>query len=278
MKSVCVVTGGGSGIGFATAKILGQENYIIISGRNPHKLEKAVAELKRDGALAEAYVCDIADRSSVEKMAARAKVCGNIVSVINAAGMSPHMGDAKTIMEANAVGTININEVFGEVMGAGACIIDISSISAHITPKFIMPVGSYKYSRADKDIFLKKMMSRVNLFPKNLRSEIAYCISKHFVVWYARTDAAKMGQKGIRVLSVSPGTFATAMADLEEDSAASVKHSALKRIGNPDELANLLAFCASGKAGYLTGEDIICDGGCVASGFNPLKDRNTLAG
>ncbi|MDF2566501.1 MAG: short-chain dehydrogenase/reductase [Massilibacillus sp.] len=273
MKPVCVITGGGSGIGLATAKILGQAHYIVISGRNAPKLDQAIAELKSDGVDAEAFVCDVADRSSVEQMAAHAKSLGRIAAVINAAGMSPHMGEAKKIMEANALGTINVNKAFYEVMEEGSCVVAISSMSAHVTPKIIMPVGCYKYSRSDKEIFIKKMMARVNLFPQKLRSDLAYCISKHFVIWYAKTDAAKMGEKGIRIVSVSPGSIATPMSELETDSARSIKYCAIKRFGRAEELANLIAFCISEKASYITGIDILCDGGCVASGYNPLKHR-----
>ena len=275
MKNVCVITGGGSGMGLATAKLLGKENYIIIAGRTVKKLENAIKELITEGIEAEAFECDISNRASVDKLAARAHEIGRISSVINAAGMSPHMGDAKTIMEVNALGTININEAFFNVMTEGSCLIDVSSMSAYMVPSLIMPNRKYKYSRINKELFIKKMMARVNLFPKKLRSSMAYGISKHFVIWYAKTDALKFGEKGIRILSVSPGSFETPMGELEKDSSNEyTKQSALKRLGRVEEIANLFVFCVSSKASYLTGTDILCDGGCVASGINPLK-RNS---
>jgi len=275
MKNVCVITGGGSGMGFATAKMLGKENHIIIVGRTLKKLENALKELRNEGIESDLFVCDISNRALVDELAEFAKSKGRIASVIHAAGMSPHMGDAKTIMEANALGTININDAFYEVMEKGSCLIDVSSMSAYIVPEIIMPKWRYKYSRTNKEVFIKKMMGRVNIFPKKLRSGIAYGISKHFVIWYAKTDAAKFGAKGIRVLSVSPGSFETPMGELEKDSVDEyIKQSALKRLGSVEEIAYLFAFCVSSKAGYLTGTDILCDGGCVASGINLLK-RNS---
>lgn len=272
MKKVCVITGGGSGMGFATAKILGKENYIIIAGRTVKKLETALKELKAKGIEAEPFACDVSNRISVDKLVIHAKEIGTISSVINAAGMSPHMGDARKIMEVNALGTINMNEAFYNVMEEGSCIIDVASMAAYLAPKFIMPTSKYKYSRINKETFMKKMMARVNLFPKKLRSSVAYSISKNFVVWYAKTDAAKFGKKGIRVISVSPGFFDTPMGELEKDSVADyTKYCAIKRLGRVEEIANLFAFCASNNAGYLTGVDILCDGGCVASGYNPFK-------
>lgn len=272
MKNVCVITGGGSGMGLATAKMLGKENHVIIVGRTIKKLEDAVKELREEGIEAESFACDISNRASVDKLAAYAKTKGRIASVIHAAGMSPHMGDARTIMEANAFGTININEAFYEVMEKGSCLIDVSSMSGYIVPNFLLPTKRYKYSRINKEVFMKMMMRRVNIFPKKMRSGVSYSISKNFVIWYAKTGAVKFGSKGIRVLSVSPGSFETPMGELEKDSTDEyTKKSAIKRLGRVEEIADLFAFCVSTKASYLTGIDILCDGGCVASRIDSGK-------
>ena len=274
MKNVCVITGGGSGMGLATARLMGKNHLIIICGRSAKKLENAVNELTNEGIEIEAYACDVSDYSSVEKLARFAKEKGNVTAVIHAAGMSPNMGDAKQIMEVNALGTININNAFFKVMKEGSCIIDVSSMSAYITPKMVMPVRLYKHSTADPQYFMKKIMKWVNLFPKKVRSGVSYGISKHFVIWFAKQDAARFGTKGIRVISVSPGNFETPMGELEREEAdAYTKHCAIKRFGHVDEIASLFAYCASQSAGYLTGVDILCDGGLVASGISPFKKR-----
>jgi len=272
MKNICVITGGGSGMGLAAAKILGKDFYIIIAGRSMDKLENALVELRAEGIKAEPFSCDVSKRVSVNKLAAHAKELGSVSVVINAAGMSPNMGEPKTIMEANALGAINIHNAFYEVIHQGGCLIDIASMAGHIIPKLILPQKVYKHSRIDEEAFIKKMMSRVNLFPRKLRAEISYSISKNFVIWYAKTDAARFGNKGVRVLSISPGSFETPMGEIEKDTAAAyTKYCAIKRFGYVEEIASLIAFCAGDKVGYLTGTDILCDGGCVASGFNPLK-------
>ena len=272
IKKVCVITGGGSGMGLATAKVMGKDHYIIIAGRTLSKLDGAINELKELNIEAEAFRCDVSDRTSVEELAKRAKEIGVIKSVIHAAGMSPNMGKPEIIMAVNALGTININEVFYEYMEEGSCLIDVSSMSAYLTPKFVMPLKKYKLSREDKDLFMKKMMKRVNIFPKKVRSGVAYGISKNFVIWYAKTDAVKFGQKGIRVLSVSPGSFETPMGELEKDSVENyTEFCAIKRLGKVEEIAHLFAYCVDQKLGYLTGIDILCDGGCVASGINPMN-------
>ena len=169
-RRVYVITGGGSGMGLASAKIIGQDHHIIIAGRTVKKLDGAVAELRAAGIEAEAMACDIADDAPVRKLAAYASSVGKVASVIHAAGMSPHMGDAKTIMEVNALGTININEAFFDVMDEGSCVVDVSSMSGHMIPNIVIPKGHYPLSRSNKGLFMKKMMARINLFPKKLRS------------------------------------------------------------------------------------------------------------
>ena len=271
MKHICIITGGGSGMGLATARIMGKTHYVIICGRTAQKLEKAIAELKSDNIECEAFSCDVSNQESVRALAEYARKLGIIQAVIHAAGMSPHMDNAGNILEVNAFGTIFVNEEFSKVMEAGSCIVDVSSMSAYLAPKLIMPQRAYQFSFTDKAAFMKKIMKRVNLFPKNLRSSIAYSISKHFDIWYAKKCAGLYGKKGIRVVSVSPGNFETPMGKLEEEEADKLtKYAAIKRFGNVDEIAFLLVSIVDSRNGYLTGVDILCDGGLVASGVNPM--------
>ncbi len=268
MKKVCVITGGGSGMGLAAAQILAkQEWYVILVGRNEKKLENAVLDIKKMGGDAEAFSCDVSDFNSTVTLAQHAKQCGDVKAVIHAAGMSPQMGDAEKIMRCNALGTININDAFYEVMSSGGCIIDTSSMSAYLTPQFILPKKSYRLCRVNREKFFRKMMARVNIFPKKTRSGVAYVISKNFVIWYAKTDAIRFGKKNIRVLSVTPGNFETPMGELEKEEATTyIKYNAIKRLGKPEEIAQLYVFLIDERLGYLTGADILCDGGCVAGG------------
>lgn len=96
MKPVCVITGGGSGIGRATAKLVCEAGYhVILVGRTAAKLESAVAELTEAGHEAEAFACDLSDRSSCEKLARHAVECGQVKALLHIAGMSPHMAARK---------------------------------------------------------------------------------------------------------------------------------------------------------------------------------------
>lgn len=90
-------------------------------------------------------------------------------------------------------------------------------------------------------------------------------------------ESARFGTRGARIVSVSPGTFDTAMGRLEESSGAGaiVAFGALPRVGRVEEIAEVLAFCASERASHLTGTDVLCDGGVTAN-LRP-KDMLRLA-
>ena len=176
------------------------------------------------------------------------------------------MGDAEKILRGNALGTVNINDAFYEVMAPGGCVIGTSSMSAYLAPQFIMPQGAYKLARNGREKFIKKLLARVSIAPKEVRPGLAYAISKHFVIWFAKTDAARFGAKNVLCLSVTPGNFDTPMGAVENEQAdVFKKYSALKRNG-PEEIAALFTLLLDERLGFLTGADIIMDGGAVASG------------
>lgn len=231
MKKVCVITGGGSGMGLATAKLVcGEGYYTILVGRTASKLEKAVNDLRSAG------------------------------------------GEAEKILRGNALGTVNINDAFYEVMAPGGCVIDTSSMSAYLAPQFVMPKGAYRLACTDCEKFIKKLVARASIAPKDARPGLAYAISKHFVIWFAKTDAARFGEKNVRCLSVTPGNFDTPMGALESGQAdVFKKYSALKRNGKPEEIAALFALLLDERLGFLTGADILMDGGVVASGASGLS-------
>lgn len=265
-KKVCVITGGSSGMGFAAAKRMGRRGYtLVLAARTPSKLDSALAALAAEGIDAVACRCDISDWGSVQQLAARAQSLGEVTAVLHIAGMSPHMGSAEAIMRGNALGTVHIHDAFYPVLAEGGVLVDTSSMSAYLAPEWIMPKKAFRLAQTDRDAFLKKMMARVNLLPAKSRAGTAYAISKYFVIQYAKKEAARFGQRGVRVLSVTPGNFDTPMGELEAGEAgAYLKFNALPRLGRPDEIAALFEAVCDPAMGYLTGTDILCDGGCVA--------------
>ena len=81
MENICIVTGGGSGIGFDAARILGKNHKVILVGRTVSKLDGAIDKLKAQGIDAQSFPADISDRESVKKLAAYAAEQGNVKTV-----------------------------------------------------------------------------------------------------------------------------------------------------------------------------------------------------
>ncbi len=275
MKQICVVTGGGSGMGLACAKLMGaKQQKIILVGRTVAKLQGAVDELTALGIESEAFPCDAGDKASVEALAKYAAGQGEIKAVIHAAGVSPHMADAEKIFHINAVATIYINEVFTEVMGAGSCILNVSSMSGYMLPADKLPRQIYALALTSADAFSAAASQMLAAIPEEQRAGSAYTISKNFVQWYSQKRAIVCGKKGIRVVSISPGTFRTPMGEIEGKQAASFAEAgALGRLGEPEEIAKMMAFIASDDASYLTGVDILYDGGSIAAFQDMMEKR-----
>ena len=95
-KEVCVITGGGSGMGLAAAKFMPKEKIIVVTGRTLSKLEKAVEELEEAGYRAYAKTCDTSIREQVRELAEFAAQLGEIKNVIHSAGLSPAMADPES--------------------------------------------------------------------------------------------------------------------------------------------------------------------------------------
>lgn len=267
MTNIAVVTGGAGGMGLAVAHALGREATVLISDVSQERVEGAQNELLNAGIDCAATICDVTDPASVGQLVQRAKELGTVVSVVHTAGVSPSMGSAELILKINAVGTVLINEAFLGIARRGMALVNVASVAGHQLPRFLTPTRRYKKSRTDIERFHSDLLAVCNRLPESRRAQLAYVLSKNFVIWYSKALAAQFGSSGARVLSVSPGSFDTAMGKLEADvgAGALAQIGALKRFGQPGEIAELLAFCASDRAGYLTGTDIICDGGVMAA-------------
>ncbi|MES2172005.1 MAG: SDR family oxidoreductase [Actinomycetota bacterium] len=267
MTRTAIITGGTGGMGIATARILGADHRIVLADLDQGRIDAAVEELKGLGIDAVGFVCDIADRGSVEALFEKAATGGHRVrAVVHTAGISPQMGAPALIARINGIGTVNISEAFLARAGEGDALVNVASVAGHGLPKVLVPQRAFALAHRDPIRFERAVVRRSGLVGKKLHSGLAYAISKTFVVWYTRSIAGAYGKKGARVVSVSPGSFDTAMGKLEADHGASdlLKVAAIKRFGRPEEVAAVLAFCVSEAPGYLTGTDILVDGGTRA--------------
>ncbi len=240
MNRVSVITGGGGGMGLATAGIVGRDHELVLCDIRADRLDAAAAALKEQGIVATTVNADVADRRAVDRLVETASSVGAIASVIHTAGVSPSMGGADYVMRTNAVGTLNVNEAFLSVAGPGSAIVNVASMAAYLLPEEMVPTRRFPLALRDADAFLAEMLSVCEIVPEEIRPGLAYAVSKSFVRWYSTAQAERFNSRGIRILSVSPGSTDT-------------------------EVAELLAFCAGDRAGYLNGTDILNDGGVVAS-------------
>lgn len=264
MKDVCVVTGGGSGMGLAAAKNMPKDKIIVVTGRTMSKLEGAVKELQELGYEAYAKTCDTSIRQQVRELAEYAASLGEIKNVINAAGLSPAMADPEKLIRVNALGTVYVNEEFAKRMNAGSVIVDISSNSAYILPDFLANKKTFALADQDEEVFVKKILGLPSKLKGYKASGLAYGLSKKFVIWYAAKCAYEFGSKGIRVCSLSPGLIATDMGNLEaEEGGSLINTTAERRMGKPEELGYAIATVADERNGYLAGVDVLVDGGSV---------------
>jgi len=270
-KQTAVITGGGGGMGLATAHLMGADHRIFLTDVDQERLDAAAEELRSAGIRATTAVCDITDRDAVDTVLDLAETGGHVRAVVHTAGVSPQMGSADFIARINGLGTVNVVESYLRLAGEGDAIVNVASIAGHLTPQVLLPMWIFKQARSNPTKFSQKLGANAKLLPKGARSASAYSTSKAFVIWYTREMAPAFGAKGARIVSVSPGSFDTAMGRLEEQSGSAklFKYAALKRFGDPDEIAAVLAFAASAGPGYLTGTDILVDGGTKA-GLNLL--------
>ena len=195
MADVCVITGGGSGMGLAAAKYMPKEKILVLAGRTEAKLQRAIEELKAEGHEAYAKACDTSKRESVRALAEYAASLGEVKNVINSAGLSPNMAEAETILRVNALGTVYMNEEFSKVRKAGSVIVDVASNSAYVLPGFLISKKVYALADQDERLFLQKMLKKCRMAKEGYaRNGMAYAFSKNFVVWYAKKCAFAYGK------------------------------------------------------------------------------------
>lgn len=258
-KRVQVITGGGSGMGFCAAKRLGEKGPVLIGGRTSAKLDQAVATLREMGIEAYGMVCDTRQYDSVQAFAARAQELGEIGAVVHAAGISASMADSEAILRVNIFGAVNVVETFYPLMSEGSVLINIASLLGHL-----IPVDA-AFMELFEDPAREGLIEEVVKLSKN--TQHAYSISKRFVMYYTLRNTTRFAKMGARILTISPGSFNTPMIDAEKEDPLlekAIEQTPVRRMGNPEEIGAIVAYACSDDVGYLTGCDILVDGGYLA--------------
>lgn len=242
---VAVVTGGNSGIGYATAKKLKQQGAkVIITGRSIEKVEAAAAELGVKG-----LVADVSDLSAID----------NLVDLVkNEFGKVDILFVNAGVFQPTPIGNIS-EEIFDNQMG-------INFKGALFTTEKFLPILNDGASIIN--------LSSVNAYT-GMPNTAVYAASKAALNSYTRTAATELAPRKIRINSVNPGPVSTPIfgkTGMQEEqingfAEALQNRIPLKRFGQPEDIANLVAFLASDDASFITGSEYNIDGGI---NINPL--------
>lgn len=275
MKQVQIVTGGTSGMGLATAIEMGKSGPVLVGGRNEARIEKALDSLKAAGVEGYGHPCDISSLDSLKAFAEAARAIGEVGNVVNAAGVDFDMPVEK-IVDINMVGTINVLNTFFPLMSEGSSLVNYSSITGYMYQPFEEEIAVW--DEPDDPDFARKAYEQLVKHPNPMPGRLAdaypaYCGSKNFVMHYTRANTARFGAKGLRVFSVAPGSFMTPMLEGQKDYLDSIAATtAFKRVGESEEMAHFIGCLLDPRNEYITGCDLIMDGGKLAMGMTKQLD------
>jgi NAD(P)-dependent dehydrogenase (short-subunit alcohol dehydrogenase family) len=268
VTTVGIVTGAASGIGAATAeRLVGTVDVLVLADLRPDAVADAAARLTTETTRCESVVADLADPDAVVALVASAAEHGAIRSVAHAAGISPTMGDWRTILDVDLVATAQLTRALLPHATESTAIVCVASMAAHlIGPHADAAVNAVIDDPLATDFFDAYQQAAGEAFED---PGLAYGYAKHGVIRLVRREAGRFGERGARICSVSPGTIDTPMGrqELEQQPAMATLAdlTPLARNGRADELAAAIAFLLSDAASYVTGTDLLADGGTVAA-------------
>ena len=263
-KDVVVLIGSGQ-IGQAIARRVGSGRHIVLADLKQEHADQAARVLENTGFTTSTLAVDISSRSSILGLIDHAQQFGAIKYLINAAGVSPSQASVETILNVDLYGTAVLLEEFGKVIEADGSGIIISSQSGH-------RLGALSQEETDR-LALTPTEELLDLpFLKAITDTLkAYQYLKRCNVLRVMAEATNWGKRGATVNSISPGIVITPLANDELNGPRKEGYRKMLslcpagRAGTPDEIGDLAEFLMSHKGRFISGSDILIDGGTTAS-------------
>jgi NAD(P)-dependent dehydrogenase (short-subunit alcohol dehydrogenase family) len=260
--SVSVITGGAGGMGVACARRLASRGPVLLGDLSAESLDGVAAELRDEGVDVHVAVCDVTDEASVDAFAEKARTLGPLGALVSTAGIGPPLAqDPRLVLDINLAGTARILDAFLPLAGERTVVVCIASLAAH--RGFTIDFEGLLTDPLDPALYDK--LSEAG----GTRDDVlaTYSLSKRGVILTVRRRAAEWGARGARIVSVSPGLIAdTTMGEaaVTIHAGAYVQQSAVGRAGTAADIAGVVAFLTSEDAAYVTGCDLLVDGGVVS--------------
>jgi NAD(P)-dependent dehydrogenase (short-subunit alcohol dehydrogenase family) len=267
MTSEVLVVIGVGGMGQAIARRQGPGKRVLLADFDQETLDSVASSMTRDGHDVQTLHVDVSSPDSVDRLAQRATELGAVTQLVHTAGLSPTQASAEAVLRVDLLGVALILDVFGKVIAPGGAGIVIASMAGHLFSVF-----TEEQERALAHTPASELLTLPCVDPSTVTdSGLAYGLAKR--ANHIRVQAASMawGRRGARVNSISPGCIATPMGHLELASPMGdgmrdmVAASATGRLGTPDEIAAAAAFLLGPDAAFVTGIDLLVDGGVVAA-------------
>ena len=257
---LAVVIGAGT-MGVAVARRLAQRCRVLLADIDGARAVQRAATMREEGCDARGIACDVTDPVAVAALADKVAELGGLGVLVHVAGLSPSLGDYTTIMQVNLRGVALVAQALLPLARQGSTAILIASLAAHNFRPSDAAIAVLQEPAAPD---LAERLASV-IGPDAATPQMAYVYSKWGVLSYARKHAAAWGAKRARIVSLSPGLIATTQGALEFEKSpgkqAMYERTPLAREGTMLEIADAVEFLASERASFISGTDLLVDGG-----------------